>query len=302
MKFRDEDFSYYLTEDMKREYLIGLKQYFTNYITDFDDNISRFINTKVIGTLMFELLQREDIEYSKNTQRTIEYIKFYLERCLESEEYCCNKVFIPCAREAIGLHLPPSDIIYDKIYTIEQLCDYTIIHADSKKKTDIIFANKDNIEYSKIYHCKKIEDLFIASLFELFGKGYTIRKCKNCGKFFVTVEKGKRIKYCYNISPQDQNKTCRDFFSQATYSERRRQSLRRTEYARLYNRFNNRINRFERKTEEQKEKEDKDLAELKDIYFDMKEQLKLGTVTEAEICEYLQSYENGGKEKWQSRN
>lgn len=309
MKFKNEEFTYYLTSGKVREYIIGLEQYFKEYKVEEDEKVhlSKFISSPIIGTLMFELLQREDIEYSNNTLDKIEYIKFYLDRCIENNEYCNNSIFLPCIQNTINVHLPNSDFLINDYYTIEQRCNYNVINAEPKEKTNIIFNNRNNIKFEKVYYCKKIEELFVASLFEVFDSHYIIRKCKNCKKFFVTIEQGKRIKYCYNTSPQDKNKTCYQYCSQQTYVEKRKNDPVRHTYSRLYNKYNNSYMRakYDNIKKYEKEKEDaafKKLEELKNIYEHMRNSIKSGKITKEEVYLYLKDYENGGKEKWQLRN
>lgn len=309
MNIINEEFSYYISPDKNTEALIGLKQYFEMYIKEsrkniFDGNIpetSKFISSNIIGTLMFELLQNDNIEYDAKTKSNIEYFKFYLNKCIEDKNYCHNKIFLSCIQECLSLHLPQSFYNIEKIYTIEQIKDYNVIHSNKKQKTNIIYKNINEIGFSKIYFCKNIEDLFICSLYELFEKGYIIRKCQNCKRFFVTREKGNRIKYCYNTSPQNSNKTCYEFFSQATYTEKRRESLMRKEYGKLYSRYNNRYQRAldsKKATEEKKELLKNELEDFIKIYSTMRKYVNSGKLTENEVALDLINYENGGKEKW----
>ena len=60
-----------------------------------------------------------------------------------------------------------------------------------------------------MYQCQTIEDACIASLHFLITNNYNIRKCKNCGKYFVAYLRSD-AEYCTRMSPYNQKKTCRE--------------------------------------------------------------------------------------------
>lgn len=311
MKFINEDFAYYLSPNKEDEALIGLKQYFKDYIeqselTTYNNensqipNSSKFITSKIIGTLMFELLQMENIEYDKKTKENIEYFKYYLNKCIDNIEFCNNDIFLSCMQECLCLDLPKSELNIEDIYTIEQICDYNVINANLKEKTNIIYNNKNNIRYSKIYYCKNIEDLFICSLYELFDKKYYIRKCKNCSRFFVTKEKGKRIKYCYNNSPQDSQKSCYQYVSQYKSKEARKND----ENIHLYSLITTRLrNRKDRTTDpEMYEYYYNELTKLSNTCNEIRANIKKGTQTYNDLTTFLKGYNEQDRKRKERKN
>lgn len=60
-----------------------------------------------------------------------------------------------------------------------------------------------------VYQCESIEDACIASLHFLISNQYNIRKCKNCGRYFVAYLRSD-TEYCTRMSPYNQKKTCRE--------------------------------------------------------------------------------------------
>ncbi len=60
-----------------------------------------------------------------------------------------------------------------------------------------------------VYQCESIEDVCIASLHFLITNQYNIRKCKNCGKYFVAYLRSD-AEYCTRVSPHNKKKTCRE--------------------------------------------------------------------------------------------
>lgn len=57
------------------------------------------------------------------------------------------------------------------------------------------------------YTCDTVEDACIASLHFLITHGYNIRKCENCGKYFVPLRKDAI--YCDRMSPFNKRRTCK---------------------------------------------------------------------------------------------
>lgn len=67
-----------------------------------------------------------------------------------------------------------------------------------------------------VYPCESIEDVCIASLHFLIVNNYNIRKCKNCGKYFVAYLRSD-AEYCTRVSPYNKKKTCREEGPKRTY-------------------------------------------------------------------------------------
>lgn len=57
------------------------------------------------------------------------------------------------------------------------------------------------------YECETVEDACIASLHFLITRSYNIRKCENCGKYFIPLRSDAI--YCDRISPFDKRRTCK---------------------------------------------------------------------------------------------
>jgi len=67
-----------------------------------------------------------------------------------------------------------------------------------------------------VYQCDSIEDVCIASLHFLITHKFNIRKCKNCGKYFVAYHRSD-TEYCDRISPHNVKKTCKEDGPRRTY-------------------------------------------------------------------------------------
>lgn len=57
------------------------------------------------------------------------------------------------------------------------------------------------------FDCETAEDACIASLYYLINHGCTIKKCKNCGKYFIPLRSDGE--YCDRISPFNKRRTCK---------------------------------------------------------------------------------------------
>lgn len=62
------------------------------------------------------------------------------------------------------------------------------------------------------YTCDSIDEFFSICMLTIFERNYTISRCKNCGKLFVPFKKNDAL-YCDRISPQKENKTCKEYAS-----------------------------------------------------------------------------------------
>lgn len=67
-----------------------------------------------------------------------------------------------------------------------------------------------------VYQCETMEDACIASLHFLITNQYNIRKCKNCGRYFVAYLRSD-AEYCTRVSPYNKKKTCREEGPKRTY-------------------------------------------------------------------------------------
>ena len=102
----------------------------------------------------------------------------------------------------------------------------------------------------KIKHRYKTSSIFEMckiSLRELFKKKKTVSKCKNCNKYFIPLKKTDTI-YCYNISPSNPTKICKEIGAQKTYSNKddENKKLWLTIYGRLHNRYAREVDRKEK--------------------------------------------------------
>ncbi len=173
---------------------------------------------------------------------------------------------------------------------------------DSKKLNGIKKYSSDNLNY--IYKCCKenkiktlttykiedFEDFIVASLSEIFGRNKTIKKCKNCGKYFIP--KKSDASYCDSLSPQDVSKTCKDFARTNNHNIRLKKDEIYNSYRIISKSFSNKIRYY-------KERNDKILCQqheetynkFKKEYSEKEEQFKNKSITKKEFLEWLKKFE-----------
>ena len=126
--------------------------------------------------------------------------------------------------ELTGLQIPPIRHELVRKQGHEEDCLEELIEAEE---------NMDHFEHSMraylaagmeiydtpltVYQCESIEDVCIASLYFLLTNNYNIRKCKNCGKYFVAYLRSD-AEYCTRISPHNKKKTCREDGPKRTFA------------------------------------------------------------------------------------
>jgi len=79
---------------------------------------------------------------------------------------------------------------------------------DSTVSTSILEFEQKPPKQVNFYPLSSIEDLFSASLQEIFNANLKIKKCEYCDYMFIPYEKRADIKYCEKIWEENNGKTC----------------------------------------------------------------------------------------------
>lgn len=85
-------------------------------------------------------------------------------------------------------------------------------------------SNHTEIKQRYIYKnitTPRFSQIAAISLMELARAGKVIRKCKNCGQYFIPENRSDTL-YCNNPSPADPTKTCKEYGSQRLWYERQK--------------------------------------------------------------------------------
>lgn len=132
-----------------------------------------------------------------------------------------NEAFfsMPCLMyflELTGLQIPPirHELVRKQGHEDDCLEDYievqeNIDHFEHSMRAYLAAGTEVYDAPLTVYECESIDDACIASLHFLIVHNYNIRKCKNCGKYFVAYLRSD-AEYCTRMSPYNQKKTCRE--------------------------------------------------------------------------------------------
>jgi len=148
-----------------------------------------------------------------------------------------------------------------------------------------IIAKSDN-KTQTLCLCYQLLDYVWATLYSAFDQGSVIKKCKHCGKYFISKNRTDE-KYCRFIN--DRGKTCAEEVIRITQKLAKNKLINRLHkqnYDRLYKRI----------LTSNKYKSDKCMEEFKEYkegYRKQKKAFKEGRISEAVMIEWLKN--NGGK-------
>ena len=110
----------------------------------------------------------------------------------------------PIRHELVRKHGHEDDCLEDLIETQED-----IDHFEHSMRAYLAAGTEIYDTPLTVYQCNSIEDVCIASLHFLIINQYNIRKCKNCGRYFVAYLRSD-AEYCTRVSPYNKKKTCRE--------------------------------------------------------------------------------------------
>lgn len=215
--------------------------------------------------------------YYKEKQK-LKKAKKYIDKSISNSFYADYNIFkLAC------------ELKYFKEVTSKQFHDLEVLDLEEREnvpydyfeRIDYIYKcfKKKKIEMITAYELKDFEDFIVASMTELFKNKKNIKKCENCGKYFVP--KRNDAKYCYNTSPQDENKTCKQYAIEKNYNDK----LAKDEITALYRKIYKRLNKD--KERNQFGSHIANFESFKNEAKDWKQKIKTGKKTNEEYFEWL---------------
>lgn len=107
-------------------------------------------------------------------------------------------------------NLPSSNINFTFSFPSKESKENYINKAKNNpdKALKLLFDEKVSTIYE--YNCKNLDQFLQISFFTCITKNFNIKKCENCGKYFIAYQRSDE-KYCNRISPQNIHKTCKQF-------------------------------------------------------------------------------------------
>lgn len=103
--------------------------------------------------------------------------------------------------------------------------DEMSIEESMAKTYNYFLEKKDHVapyryEYSDI--SPRLEGIMFATFFELVRRNKVVRKCKNCGRYFIPENRSDTL-YCDNPSPEDPEMTCKEYGTRRLWYERQKE-------------------------------------------------------------------------------
>lgn len=290
------EFLYQLSNNLEYESIDSNDSYLNSIFKDAEkyyfSNTLVGINVKeqlILGNFAFYLLDIPNLDFDKDTLSKIELINCYLSRCITNDKYCNNKIFLAFVRDILKMHKIPKCDIYVSNYYKKSDNSTNIITSE---KLDLMLDNIEEIKLNKDYTCNGIIDLIVISIFEIFSQGFSIKRCKNCHKYFFNKNSNK---YCSYASPQKTNKSCYEYCTNLSYLEKRDNDPIRSKYNKISNMLRSRYRYYGKESDRQV------LSNFGDDYLNKIEQLNNGSISKEDVLEFLNLSEQNFKEQYKRR-
>lgn len=152
--------------------------------------------------------------------------------------------------------------------------------------------NNNDIIYLKEYEVNSLKDILNIYFNYFIQENIYIKKCANCGKYFIPTSRTDE-KYCNNPSPQNPNKTCKEYGAKKAYRDEIKSTPLKSEHNKTSQFYRMRINRA--KNEKEKALYKKKFDIYKEKYQSKKEAYKQDKLKEADFIEWIVKQKEGGK-------
>ena len=154
------------------------------------------------------------------------------------------------------------------------------------------YISKNSIELFVTYQIHTIKELLTISFIEILKNNLTINKCQNCGKYFIPESRSDE-KYCNNPSPQNPDKTCKEYGAKKKYRDEIKSHPIKYEHNKTSQFYRMRINRT--KNNQEKEKYEKKFNAYKENFEKKKKQYNSGKLKENDFVEWIIKQKEGVK-------
>ena len=223
-----------------------LEEYIKIYVSDIPDNLSikKYIK---LGVSALSLLDNNNFKFEENTQKQIEILRIYIEKCIENKAFCKSNLFLAYVKDFLNKQLPSPTIYTNFVYSQKQL-EEKIHLQDNNKKLNALLFNEKKIDLKKDYVCNGLIDLLICSLYEIFNNKFYIKKCENCNRYFITPVNKENVIYCEYLF-NNTSLTCKQLMNRKNYLIKRKENVLSMKYATLIAKYNNKYVRESEKIE-----------------------------------------------------
>lgn len=162
-----------------------------------------------------------------------------------------------------------------------------IIEEDLEK-----IRKSNNKELVTSYDITSLKDFCCVNIKYFMDNNIKIHKCNNCGKYFKPTNRSDEV-YCNNPSPQNPNKTCKEYGAKKTYRDEIKSTPIKYEHNKTSQFFRMRINRTSTDNIKEKEMYQKKFNTYKENYQKKKEQYKSGKLKEKDFVEWIIKQKEG---------
>lgn len=222
------------------EYFVWFTKFFTSYIKYFEksdienlkiDKVYSYSEIENLGKKYFKLIKKDAIKVQKIYSEFVDYI--FNKHPLENSRAMTNKIrfYIYYTSHFKTLKQYVTDFQIDDAFNYKIFPEYL---ENSEEKllefftTGQHFADvyaKTNATSSSVY------TILYITLFKFVEEDKNIiKKCKNCGKYFITDN--PRINYCNNLFKEKQ--TCRDIGNQIAQRIKQENEIVYGKYRKIY--------------------------------------------------------------------
>jgi len=166
-------------------------------------------------------------------------LREYIEKCTLSPKWADYRRFILACESGFFPYVHARDS-YKGIGRISNPSSLNVF--TELKEMENLIGNKGKHELWHVYEECDVWQFISASLMEIFKKGYTIKKCEHCKRYFIPYQRRDTL-YCDRASPMKPSRTCREYAaSQKNYQKQIDEEYKKLE-RRIKNALRNRIKR-----------------------------------------------------------
>ena len=233
-------------------------------------------------TQMIQLILSRTIILLRNAH---EYINFYYEIETIKADFLDKNSIKFLSHSIFNFCIPKHYIrfcIINNNKLIESMDAWSYAKVN-QKLTSSFFDNK--IHHVEVYEIHSISDYINVSLNHLLKNYNSLKKCYNCNKYFIPESRTDEI-YCNNKSPQNLNKTCKEYGAKKTYRDAIKSTPIKYEHNKTSQFYRMRINRA--KTQKEKKSYEKQFANYKETYQKKKEQYQSGKLKEDVFVKWIE--------------
>lgn len=128
-------------------------------------------------------------------------------------------------------NIPSSNISFTFDCSVDEFQNKIDTSKCQRDVYNILF--EENISPMYEYHCTSLKQFLEVSFFTSLILNLNIKKCENCNKYFIAYQRSDE-KYCNRTSPQDKNKSCKQYANFENWKNNINSNIELKTYRRIY--------------------------------------------------------------------